>query len=191
MLLAACTSTPQLGAQWTDPSLGSQSALLRSTKVLVACEAADVAIRQVCQEQLAAEVVARGATPVFAATDTPLTNDRSVDGQLVPGARTAGAAAVLVVTLTPASVDASPGFSIGIGGFGLGRNSALGVGVAAPIGGGRVETGFAANGRITEVASGRLVWTASAAAPPSSDLNAQFAALSKAVLDAAEKSGLF
>ena len=191
-LMAACSAPPQLGAQWTDPSLGSQSGLLRSAKVVVACEAADVAIRQICQDQLAAEVVARGATPVFALPDAPLATDRSIDGQLVPGARGAGASAVLVVTLTPAAIDSSPGFSIGIGGFGgLGRSGAVGVGVAAPIGGGRVDTGFAANGRVTDVASGRLVWTASAAAPPSSDLNAQFSALSKAVLNAAERAGLF
>ena len=191
IVMAACGSAPQLNVQWIDPALGTQSRLMRSAKVLVACEAADVAIRQVCQDQLAAEVVARGATPVLAPAETPLTADRSIDGQLIPSARGAGASALLVVTLTPASVDNSSGFSIGFGGLGFGRNSAVGVGVSAPVGGGRTDTGFAANGRVTDVASGRLVWTASAVAPPSADLNMQFSALSKAVLDAAEKAGLF
>lgn len=191
LLVAACASTPRVDAQWTDPALGAHSSLLRGAKVMIACDSPDVAVRQVCQEQLASEVVARGAVPVFVPSDVPLLTDRALDGQLLPGARTASAKAVLVVTLTPAATDTGSGFSVGIGGFGFGRNSALGVGVDAPIGGGRVKTGFAANGRVTDVSSGRLVWTASAVAPPSADLNAQFAALSRAVLDSAEKAGLF
>ena len=190
-VLASCASTPQLEAQWTDPSLVAHSGLLRGAKVLVACDAFDVAVRQVCQEQLAAEVVARGATPVFIDSKTPFLADRSLDAQLLPGARTADAKAVLVVTLTPSSVDADSGPSFSIGGFGFGRNSAVGVGVSAPIGGARVATGFSANGRVTDVVTGRMVWTASAAAPPSTDLSAQFAALAKTVLDSANKAGLF
>lgn len=189
--LAGCASSPQLEAQWTDPTLGQHSSLLRGAKVLVACDAFDVAVRQVCQEQLAAEVVARGAAPVFVGTDVQLFTDRALDAQLLPSARNAEARAMLVVTVTPASTDAGSGMSFGIGGFGFGRGSAVGVGVSTPVVGGQVTTGFAANGRVTDVATGRLVWTASAAAAPSADLNAQFAALSKAVLDAAEKSGLF
>ncbi len=190
-LLAACASTPQLDAQWTDPGLGAHSALLRGAKVLVACEAFDVAIRQVCQDQLASEVVARGATPVFVAAGTQLLTDRALDGQLLPGAKTADAKAVLVVSLAPSTVDAGSGPSFSIGGFGLGRSSAVGVGVSAPLGGGRVTTGFQANGRVTDVSTGRLVWTASAAAAPSADLAAQFAALAKTVLDSADRAGLF
>ena len=191
VLLTACASTPQLDAQWTDPSLGAHSSLLRGARVLVACDAFDVAVRQVCQDQLASEVVARGATPVFIAANTQLLTDRALDSQLLPSARTANAKALLVVTLTPASADVNPGPSFSIGGFGFGRSSAVGVGVSAPLGGGRVTTGFAANGRVTDVSTGRLVWTASAAAPPSADLSAQFGALSKVVLDSAEKAGLF
>ena len=159
--------------------------------MLVACDVFDVAVRQVCQDQLASEVVARGATPVFIAANTQLLTDRPLDGQLLPSARTADAKAVLVVTLTPASADVNSGPSFSIGGFGFGRSSAAGVGVSAPLGGGRVKTGFAANGRVTDVSTGRLVWTASAAAQPSADLGAQFGALSKVVLDSAEKAGLF
>lgn len=190
-LLAACASSPQLDAQWTDPQLGAHSNLLRGAKVLVACEAHDLAVRQVCQDQLAAEVIARGSTPVFVSSDTTITPDRAVDGQLVPAARSADAKAVLVITLAPVATDVSPGFSVSIGGFGFGRGSAVGVGVAAPIGGGRIATGYSASGRVTDVSTGRLVWTASAAAPPSSDLSAQLGALCKAVLDSADKAGIF
>ena len=60
-----------------------------------------------------------------------------------------------------------------------------------PIGGGRVTTGYTANTRLTDVQSGRLVWTAKATAPPSGDVNAQIGELSKSVLGAADKTGLF
>lgn len=188
-LLIGCASTPQLDAQWSDPSLGA--GLLRGARVLVACDAFEVVIRQICQDQLASEVVARGATPVFVAPGFAVATDRSVDAQLLPAAREAGAKAMMVMTVAVAMSDVSPGFSIGVGGFGLGRRSGVGVGVEAPLGGGRVTSGYSANGRVTDVSSGRLVWTAKATAPPSSDLNAQMGELSKAVLGAADKSGLF
>ncbi len=188
-LLVACASTPRLDAQWADPSLGSS--LLRGARVLVACDAFEVVIRQICQDQLASEVVARGATPVFLAPGFPVATDRSIDAQLLPAAREAGAKAMMVMTVAVAVNDGSPGFSIGIGGFGFGRHSGVGVGVEAPIGGGRVTSGYSANGRVTDVPSGRLVWTAKATAPPSSDINAQMSELSQAVLGAADKAGLF
>jgi hypothetical protein len=188
-LLVACASTPQLDAQWADPSLGPS--LLRGARVLVACDASEVVIRQICQDQLASEVVARGATPVFLAPGFPVATDRSVDAQLLPAAREAGAKAMMVMTVAVAINDVSPGFSIGVGGFGFGRHSGVGLGADVPIGGGRVTLGYSANGRITDVPSGRLVWTAKATAPPSSDVNAQMGELSKAVLGAADKAGLF
>ncbi len=190
-LLGACASTPQLDAQWTDPQLGAQPGFLHGATVLVACDAYDLVVRRLCQDQIAGEVVARGATPVFAAPDTALGTDRAVDGQLMPAARSAGAKALMVVTIAPALTDVSPGFSIGIGGFGFGRSSAVGVGVTAPIGGGRVTTGYSANGRVTDVATGRLLWTARAVTAPSPDINAQLGELSKTLLGAADKTGLF
>ncbi len=190
-LLSACASTPRVDAEWTDPS-APRASLMRGANVLVACEAQDVAIRNVCQERLAAEVAARGATPVIVPSNTPVVLDRAIDPQLLPAARTVNAKAVLVVTLTPATTDAGgSGLSFGIGGFGFGRGGGGGLGVSGPVGGQRVETGFAANGRVTDVSSGRLVWTASATAPPSTDLGAQFSALSTSVLNSAEKAGVF
>ena len=46
-------------------------------------------------------------------------------------------------------------------------------------------------GRITDVASGRLMWSARASAPPSADVNAQIADLSRSLLDAAGGAGVF
>ncbi len=189
LALGACASGPQLDAQWRDPNLAGS--FLRGARVLVACDAYEVVIRQVCQDQLASEVTARGATPVFVPPATALLTDRSIDAQLLPAARSAGASAMLVMTVAVAVNDVSPGFSIGIGGFGFGRNSGVGVGIDAPIGGGRVTSGYSANGRVTDVSNGRLVWTAKATSPASSDVGAQMAELSKAVLVAADKAGLF
>ena len=189
LALGACASGPQLDAQWRDPTLTGN--FLRGARVLVACDAYEVVIRQVCQDQLASEVTARGATPVFVPPTTALFTDRSIDAQLLPAARDAGASAMLVMTVAVAVNDVSPGFSIGIGGFGFGRNSGVGLGIDAPIGGGRITSGYSANGRVTDVSNGRLVWTAKATSPASSDVGAQMAELSKAVLGAADKAGLF
>ena len=187
--LAGCASGPQLDAQWSDPQLGA--GYLRGARVLVACDAAEIVVRQICQDQLASEVVARGATPVFAAPTVAVVTDRAIDGQLLPAAREAGAKAIMVMTVAVAVNDVSPGFSIGIGGFGFGGHTGGGVGVTAPIGGGKVTSGYSANSRVTDVASGRLFWTAKATSSPSSDVNAQMGDLSKAVLGAADKAGLF
>ncbi len=187
--LAGCASGPQLDAQWSDPQL--VPGYLHGARVLVACDAAELVVRQICQDQLASEVVARGATPLFVASGFAITTDRALDGQLLPAAREAGAKAVMVMTVAVAVNDVSPGFSIGIGGFGFGSHSAGGVGVSAPIGGGKVTSGYSANGRVTDVGSGRLLWTAKATAAPSSDVAAQMGDLSKAVLGAADKAGMF
>jgi hypothetical protein len=188
-LLVGCAATTQLDAQWTDASVGTS--FLRGARVLVACDAYEVVVRQICQDRLAAEVVARGATPVFLAPGFPVATDRSVDAQLLPAAREAGAKAMMVMTVAVAVQDVSQPFQIGIGGFGFGSSGSAGVGVSAPVGGGRVTSGYSANGRVTEVSSGRLVWTAKATAPPSNDINVQMSELSKTVLAAADKAGLF
>ena len=187
-LLVGCAST-QLDAQWSDPSLGPT--FLRGARVLVACDAYELVVRQICQDQLAAEVTARGATPVFLAPGFPVATDRAIDPQLLPAAREAGAKAMMVMTVAVAVNEVSSPFTIGIGGFGFGGSGGVGVGVQAPVGGGRVTSGYSANGRVTDVPTGRLVWTAKATSPPSSDVNAQMGELSKAVLAAADKAGLF
>jgi hypothetical protein len=187
--VAGCATGPQLDAQWSDPSLGPS--LLRGARVLVACDAQELVIRQICQDQLANEVVARGATPVFVPPETPLMTDRSIDAQLLTAARQAGAKAMMVMTVAVAVQDVSAPFTIGIGGFGFGSSGGAGVGVSAPVGGGRVSSGYSANGRVTDVTSGRLVWTAKATSPPSADVNVQMTELSRAVLGAADKAGLF
>ncbi|VWX61048.1 conserved exported hypothetical protein [Burkholderiales bacterium 8X] len=190
--LAACSSAPQRQAQWRSPALASQPAYLKGSKILVACDFYDVALRQLCQDQLFRAVLAKGAEPI-AANSSNLLEDRAPDGQLLAPAAASNAKAVLVMQLNPATTDAGSGsgFSIGLGGFGIGRNSAAGIGLSAPIGTPRVNTGFAANGRLTDVRTGQLMWTTSIVAAPSADLRAQFESLARSMLDEAQEAGVF
>ena len=176
-VLAGCAG-PTLDAQWRDPQLTAN--YLRGARVLVACEAAVVVLQRICEDQLSLGLKARGAVPVIG----PMPADAAA-------ARAAGAKAVFNIGVSPASQAVSPGFQIGFGLGSFGSNVGGGVGVSAPVGGGKVTSGYAANGRITDAASNRLMWTARAAAAPSSDVNARLADLAKAVLDAADKAGLF
>ncbi|WP_140634195.1 hypothetical protein [Methylibium rhizosphaerae] len=191
LLVGGCAST-RLDAQWVDPQLGG-TASLRGTKVLVACEAFESVVKQICQDQLAAEVVARGAVPVHASKVVNPEPGRPLPAeQYFAAAREAGAKAVLSATVMLAARDLSPGMSIGIGGFGIGTGRVgVGGGVSVPIGGGQPTAGYATDNRITDVASGRLLWTAKASTPPSADINAQLGSLAKTALGAAEKAGLF
>ncbi len=188
--LAGCAST-RLDAQWAD----SQQPLPRLTgvRVLSVCEAYEPVVQQLCQDRLDAELTARGAVPVRdnqlqpSAPGRPLT-----DEQLYEAARAGNAAAVFVSSVVIGSRDVSSGFSIGIGGFGIGGGGfGGGVGVSAPVGGGREETGYTANGKLSDTASRRLVWTAKASAKPSRDVDAQMTSLNKTLVDAAQKAGLF
>ncbi len=190
-LLVACASTPRPEAQWVDPALGAQSRLLQGQKVLVACDAYDAAVRQICQDALFREVLAKGAQPVVLPAGATFMTDRELDGQLVGSAAGLGARAVIVLALTPATASAGSGVSLGIGGFSFGRGGGGGIGLGVPIGGSQVSTGFSANGRVTDARTGRLVWTTSFVAAPSQDLRAQSGALAKSVIDAAQAAGLF
>lgn len=184
-LLAGCAST-QLDAQWSDPQLAVH--LLRGAKVMVACEAPDLVVQRICEDQLAAELVARGATPTVA----PASGRPPGDEQLLTAARAAGARALWVHHVAPAAASVSPGVSIGVGVFGMGGGGVHGgVGVSAPIGGARASIGFSLDSRVTDARSSRLLWTARASTAPSSDLSVQMSELTKAVFDAADKAQLF
>src|SRR6478735_9203887 len=120
--LGGCAST-QVGAQWVDPAFRGQS--LVGVRLLVACEATDPAIQRICQDELAAKLVAFGASPVQA----PEGGDGT---QLLSAARLAGAKAVFSASVAPDATIVNPGptFSIGLGGFGgSGYRSGVGGGI--------------------------------------------------------------
>lgn len=190
LLCAGCAST-RLDAQWVDPQLKSVTPL-RGAKVLVACESYETVVKQICLDSLIAEVTARGATPVTAPEVVNPEPGRPIpDDRYFSAARNAGARAVLSATVVLAARDVSQPFQIGIGGFGWGGSGSAGVGVSMPVGGGQPTAGYAIDSHITDVASGRLMWSAKASTPPSSDINAQLSSLAKMTIGAAEKSGLF
>jgi hypothetical protein len=189
LLLAGCASTV-VDAQWRSTEL--QPGYLRGATVLVTCETGELVIKRLCEDRVVADLAARGVRAVLPAPGDGAAAPAGVgDVHHLPAARSSGARAVFSVSVGLASQSVSPGFTVGIGGFGFGRHSAGGIGVSAPIGGGQVSQGYAANGRVTDAASGRLMWTARASSPPSSDVNQQIAELSKSVLDAAGAAGLF
>ncbi|HJV60231.1 MAG TPA: hypothetical protein VJ743_04750 [Albitalea sp.] len=190
-VLAGCAST-QLDGQWLDPQVPAQS--LRGARVMVACEAYDVVVKRLCQDQMAAELVARGATAVSAPdTGNPAPGRPLGPDQYLEAARSAGAKAVWTSYITPSATGASPAFSVGIGGFGMGGGGHIGggVGVSAPIGGGQMTIGYSADCRLSDAKTGRVMWTAKATSPPSSDLGAQLQELTRTVFGAVDKAQLF
>ncbi|MET0335891.1 MAG: hypothetical protein ABW190_16605 [Rhizobacter sp.] len=188
--LAGCATNP-LEAQWSDPQLVVNKPLGGGARVLVVCESQDEVLRRICQDRVGAELTAAGAMPVSAPDVGTTTSAPGGPAPYVAAARTANAKAVFVTSIAPGASVARPGLSIGVGlgGFG-GGGFGGGVGVSAPIGGGRIETSLAANTSVTDVATGRLMWTARASTAPSNDVSAQAAELAKKVVTGAGQAGL-
>ena len=191
LLLAGCAAS-RIDAQWSDAQFNGQPP--RGAKVLVACQAADPTLRRICADRMAAKLSALGMLPLLAADsgDAPAPDEAA----LLQAARAAGAAALLRTSLAPEAVALAPApaFSIGIGGFGGGYRSGggVGVGVSAPIGGpGPAQTGWGASAALSDAASGKLMWSARASAPPSSDVAAQLDTLAALLLQAAREKGFF
>lgn len=191
VLAAAGCATTRLDAQWADPQARAQP--LRGSKVLVSCEAYEPVVKRLCQERLAAQLTAAGAQPVLAPDSPTATPGRPVsDEQLLATARLAGARAVLSTTMTIAAASApGSGVSVGLGGFGGGRHVGGGIGVTLPIGGGQTHESYSANSKLVDAGSGKLLWTAKATTPASSDVAGQVEELSRTVFGSAQKSGLF
>jgi hypothetical protein len=192
LLAAACAST-EVGTQWSDPQFAGRS--LRGARLLVVCEAAELPLKRQCQDRLAAELIAFGATPVIGAeppVGAPI--GRPLAETYLPAARDAGAKAIFSAALSADATVYNPGPSVGvgIGGFGGGHTSVGGgIGISLPVGGYRNQTALGATGILTDVASGRTMWTGTANAPASNDLGTQVGELARAVVAAAGKAGHF
>lgn len=189
-LLAGC-ATPKVETQWSDPQFSGQN--LRGARLFVVCEAPDEALARQCQDRLAAEAVALGATAVpSAAREAPVPGRAGTSDAYLVRAREARTRAVLMASVGPAAqtVRSGPSIGLGVGGFGGGRVGG-GLGISLPIGGSSVSTSYGANTLLTDVASGRLMWTANTSAPSSSDPAEQVGELVKAAMDGAKKAGFF
>jgi hypothetical protein len=192
VVIAGCAST-KVVAEWSDPQFAGRS--LKGEKVLVVCDANETVIRRICQDQLAAYLTASGAVPVSGRADLtvgpPPANDKTL-----AAARSAGAKAILGSTIAPDATVVNPGPSVGfsLGGFGFGGGGGgvgAGVGVGVPVGSAQAATGYASDLVLTDVATGRLMWTSKATAPASQDVGRQIGELAKAGVEAAQKAGLF
>jgi hypothetical protein len=188
-MLAGCASNP-LEAQWSDPRL-TAGAPLRGARVLVVCEAQDEVVRRVCQDQVGAQLTTVGIVAVPAPDVGGATSAPGGPAPYVAAGRTANAKAVLVTSIAPGTSVARSGFTIGLGVGGFGGGVGGGVGVSAPIGGTRLATSYAANASLTDVATGRLMWTARASEPASEVVSGQIAGLAKKVVQGAGQSGLY
>lgn len=187
--LAGCAST-RLDAQWTDPQAGTMA--MRGGRVLVACEAYEPVVKRLCQEQLAARVQAAGATPVLAPESQSNPGRPVGDDQLLATARANNARGVLATTMTIAgSAAQGSGMSVGLGGFGGGRHVGGGLGISLPIGGGQSQDAYSANSKLVDVGSGRMIWSAKATTPTSTDVAQQVNELADTVFESARKAGVF
>jgi hypothetical protein len=193
-LVAGCATT-QVNAQWSDPEFAARS--LRGQRVLVVCDADSVTAKRICQDEVAMQIRAAGATPVIppqsagVVAGPPTTNEHTL-----AAARTAGAKAIFASTIGPDAAYVSPAPSVGVGfggwgGSGGGTVTGAGVSIGLPIGGGRVDTSYAANVVLTDVASARLMWSSKISTPASQNVNAQIAELARVGVGAAKAAGFF
>lgn len=191
LLVAGCAGGTRVQAQWSDPQFAGRS--LRGAKVLVACDAAEAVIRRICQDKLAAQVAAAGATTVTVHEDLSAgPSDRTL-----AAARKAGATAVFGSSIAHEAgpMGAGPQVGIGVGGIGGsggGGVSGGGVGISFPIGGGgaQLDPGYVADLLVTDVATGRLMWTSKVTTSSWSDLDTQIGDLVRAGVEAAQKAGV-
>jgi hypothetical protein len=186
VVLAGCAST-RVEAQWKDP----QARSYKGATVLVVCEAYEITIRRLCQDELVAQLKTLGAKPIRA-LDAPVGNPYrpTPPAEWVPAARSAGAGAILSVAVEPGPVISKPGMSIGVGLGGGSGGGFGGFGVSAPVGPGQTMTGYLGDAQISDAADGQLKWSAKVSTEGSTDVNGQMRDLSKSVTDAAQKSGL-
>jgi hypothetical protein len=183
-------ATTSIQAQWTDPEFTNQP--LHGGTVLVRCDAEETALRRICADQLVQQLEAAGARAVPAADRSTAERGGSrADDATLEAARSVGAMAVLTASVVPDATVANYGPTFGIGVGSWGGDVSTGVGVSVPVGGTGVSTAYAADMVLTDVATGRVMWTSRISAPASRDAGAQMAKLAQVGVQAAKASGLF
>jgi hypothetical protein len=169
---------------------------LRGEKVFVVCEAPDIAMRNNCQDDVAAQLKSAGATPVIGSEAGFTVGQPPANDALVAAARAAGAKAILGSTITRDATYVGSGstFGFGVGGFGVGGGGsgrAAGVSIQRPIGGGQEKSSHKASMALTDVASARVMWSGTITAPPSNDVDGQIQDLARVGVEAARGAGFF
>jgi hypothetical protein len=195
LLVGGCASTA-VQAQWADPLFAGRS--LRGTTVLVVCNANAPAVQRICQDQIAARMLMSGIRPVMATeADLSAAQGEPITDKIFAAARREGAHAIWAATVAPDVTVVSPGptIGVGIGGFGTSggwhRSSGVGggIGVGFPAGGEQVNTAYAADVTLTDVETGRLMWTSRITTPASQDITEQVARLVEVGVTSAQQAG--
>jgi hypothetical protein len=195
LLSAGCASN-NIQAQWTDPEFAGHS--LRGEKVLIVCDASEVAVKRICQDRMTARLTASGVVPVTSAeSDQMAAGNAQTDANVIAAARSAGAKAVWRSTIAPDATVANPGPTVGLGVGGFGGaggwnrgGMGAGVGVAVPVGPERVDTAYGASIVLTDIATGRVMWTSKVTTPASRDVAGQIDKLAQTGVEAAQKAGM-
>jgi hypothetical protein len=191
--LAGCASN-NIQAQWSDPAFAGHS--LHGEKVLVVCEARETAIKNVCQDRMTARLAASGVVPVAPPDLNQPSSDAQSNESIMTAARNSGAKAIWRSTVAPDATVASPGPSVGIGVGGYsgggwnGGGVGTGVGVGVPIGPESLQTVYGANLVLTDIESGKIMWTSKVTTPATRDVNSQIDNLAQTGVEAAQKAGM-
>jgi hypothetical protein len=195
LLSGGCASTA-VQAQWADPLFAGRS--LRGATVLVVCHAGATAVQRICQDQIAARMLMSGIRPVMATeADLMAAEGEPITDNIFAAARRAEAHAIWAATIVPDVTVVSPGptIGVGIGGFGTSggwhRSSGVGggIGVGVPVGSEHVNTAYAADMTLTDVGTGRLMWTSKITTPASQDITEQVTQLVEVGMQSAQQAG--
>ncbi|HYM48647.1 MAG TPA: hypothetical protein VES91_09200 [Burkholderiaceae bacterium] len=193
VLLSACATT-RMDAQWTNPEYQGRN--VRGASVLVACEAQDLTLQRICEDQLAAAVSARGAKPTLNSQLSAAASPPTGTDPYLAAAKRVGARAIVRMTLSsgqPVAVDSGPSIGIGIGG-GSGRYGGGGVGggvgVGFPIGGARVSQAYGAETALIDPSNGATMWSGRASSSSAQNVTAQITELAQTTVGALQSTGL-
>jgi hypothetical protein len=192
VMLAGCATT-QVDAQWSNPEYSGKS--LRGESVLVACEASELTLQRICEDQVAAQVSARGAKPTKNSTLSSVGSPPGATDPYAVAAKRIGARAIVRTTLAagpPIVSDSGPviGFGLGGGSFGGGSYRSGGAGVTMPVGGARMTQTLSAETVLINPANGVTMWSGRASSPTNQDAGGQVTELARVLVEAVQKSGM-
>lgn len=193
LLLGACAST-RMDAQWSNPDYQGKAA--RGGPVLVACEAQDLTLQRICEDQLAAAVSARGVKSTLNSQLSPAAGPATGTDPYLAAAKRVGARAIVRMTLGASqavAVDSGPRIGIGVGGGswgGGGSSVGGGVGIGFPVGGSRVAQAFGAETALIDPSNGATMWSGRASSSTAQDLTAQITELAQVTANALAGAGM-
>lgn len=190
-LLAAC-ATPQMEAQWRDPQYAARS--MQGRAVLVVCRGFDVTLERICEDRLAADAQAIGVRVVRSELPRDAVAFPAPNDALLRAARAVRADAILAMALErsyAAGTSSGSSVGIGVGGGSGGWGGGVGgtVGITLPVGG--TGPALASGASLTDVVTGKLVWSGRARGSGAVGEPAQVGELTRITTEALRGSGLF